>query len=148
MVDFANIRAYTPTNDAKPYLIPEIETPGDLGFITLYCRSATEANSDYHNEWLRRVAERQKQPSRKTQVDGDLLRESRDEDRELIALKCLTGWENVVDAKGQAVEFSPENAHDFLKALPDWLFDRFRTWIMNPRSFVNVTPADGTALGN
>jgi len=149
MVDFSNIAAYEQNADPRPFVIVQIDN-GEQGSPVLMVRPATEANEAYYNDWLRRIAERRTSGKRAKEASKDLTRASREEDRELIGLHCLTGWSNVLDVNGKQVEFTPENGMAFLKALPDWIFDDLRTWAMNPASFVRgpVSPADASALGN
>lgn len=145
MVDFSNVAAYEPVNEARPYTFLEIEAPVEKPW-RIFSKPATETNPDYQNAWLRLQAERQLATARKQQVDNDAIATARDDDRELLAATCVTGWENVTDAKGEPVEFSPENALAFFKALPAWIFDRYRNWVMTPRSF--ITLPDKQKLGN
>jgi hypothetical protein len=146
MADFAFLSGYDQSAEPRPYVFSEIECK--LGPVTLYSRPATEANATYHNEWLRRVAERQKAGQAKQTADAAVLSEARDEDRDLLGLTCATGWANVPDSEGKAVEFSTEEVQAFLKALPDWIFDRYRHWAMNPRNFMARDAVKTEQLGN
>lgn len=148
MVDFSNIAAFEPKNEPRLYVDRDLTLSPKLGPVKLFSLPALDTNKPYHNEWLRRVAARQEEGGRGTEVTGDVLSEARSEDRELLGTLCLTGWENVVDAKGNPVEFTPAEGWEFLKALPNWLFDRYRNWAMTPLRFVSVDPAQIEKLGN
>ncbi len=99
---------------------------GDSGAIpTLLCRPATEVNKAYFNAKLKWGAKRARH-RRDVKVTTHLLATDRDFDRDQYAKSVVFGWENIVDAKGKAVKFSAETCAEFLKVLPDDVFDDCR----------------------
>lgn len=97
---------------------------------------ATDANKPYYQALLHR-ANKVARMSRTGGVSADVLEESRDEDRGLYPKYVVKGWRNVADASGKLVVFSVPNCEDFLRALPNWVFDDVRTFCGTPANFVD-----------
>lgn len=77
------------------------------------------------------------------------LDEGRELDKRLLSGACLRGWGTApVDPKGKEVEFTVENGLDFLKALPDFVFDPFNNFASNVYNFTAAAIADAEKLGN
>lgn len=102
----------------------------------LECAPATEANSGYFNAVLRGSSKSMRR-MRRGKIDAKTLRENRAQDRALFPKYVVKGWRNVNDASGQPVEFSEEACAAYLVALPNWVFDDFRTWAGDPENFID-----------
>lgn len=105
----------------------------------------TDYNDEFNNEIMRRTAEK---AGKKRVETADLIQTARDNDLELMARTCITGWGEVADAKGKAVGFTVENCIEFLRALPPHIFDRYRAWVTVPDNFSRRRVVSGTELGN
>lgn len=101
----------------------------------LTAKPATEANEAYWNALLQR--NRRNSARRRPKMTAAMLKRFRNDERELMARHCVTGWESgsVVDAKGKPVPFSFEACHALFKALPNDIFDEFRDEITDPAVF-------------
>ena len=72
-------------------------------------------------------------------------------DLELIGTHCLPRWEGVRNRKGEEVDCTPENAVAYLRALPDWIFERVAKFVAEPSNFAgeldeeSVTEAAGNS---
>lgn len=145
-VNFSNLAGLRVVTDARPFTFFNVMLDGE-NRVVIHSRPALTNNVDYQNETLRRVAERK---GARRQLDAAAMTQTRDEDREVFAHTCVTGWEYVVDADGNTPEFSPEACLEFFQALPDDIFDDFRAWVVNPENFRagKARPApDGGELG-
>jgi hypothetical protein len=72
-------------------------------------------------------------------MNASILKENREEDRELYPLYIIKGWQGMLDGDtGEEVKFSKTEAAAFLEALPDWLFDDIRNFCGNPGSFTET----------
>ena len=108
------------------------------GCPKLIVRPATESNPSYFNEVLRRYSKMIRKVSQKKEitVTTDDLARNRNEDRNLFPKYVITDWKDVVDSKGNNVPFSEENCREFLKALPDWIFDSIGIFCRDNSNFV------------
>lgn len=75
--------------------------------------------------------------SAKKKLTADTLDEARDADRKLFVAHVLAGWKDMFDGKGKKVPYNKQNAEQFIKALPDWLFDRIRVFCNEITNFVD-----------
>lgn len=142
MVDFSHLKALEQRGDVEvPYKLEQI-----AGSPTIWFRPGTDANKDFMNETLRRANARAQTNRRSRRVTADVVAASRDEDREVLARCCATRWD-VKDAKGKAVEFTPEHCLEFFRALPDWLFDDVRAFTTDPGNFIASDVTGDDALG-
>lgn len=107
---------------------------------TLLVRPATEANKPYFNALLKRARSYASQLQANA-VNESMLVENRNEDRAMYPEFIVVGWEDVVDSKGKTVEFTKEACADFLKSLPNWLFDDLRAFCGKPTSFLEASAA-------
>jgi hypothetical protein len=128
--DFSHLAKLEQRTNEVPYKFEQI-----AGAPTIWSKPATDANKPFLNESLRRSNLRARANRRSKRVTQDTLTASRQEDREILSKFCATRWD-VTDAKGDAVEFSQENCLEFFEALPDWLFDDYRTFLTDPGNFV------------
>lgn len=142
MPDFSHLAALEQKGDTEfPYKLEQI-----AGAPTIWFHPATDANKAFMNETLRRANARAGRNRRGQRLTQDTLRESRTEDKEVFSTTCAKRW-NVTDAKGEPVDFTPENCLEFFNALPDWLFDDIRTWLTNAANFVAANLSGDDALG-
>lgn len=104
----------------------------------LIVKPATESNAPYFNEVLRRSTKtiRKVSQGKSISITTDDLAKNREEDRRLFPKYIITDWEGVTDSKGNQVPFSEENCREFLKALPDWIFDQIGIFCRNNSNFV------------
>lgn len=154
MADFSYLRSaqITPetTTEYKFWDIP--------GVPSIILAPAIDANPAYL-EYRIRLAAKDAEEAKNEKVDpldvpvtpeivkADQER-ARERDRKIIAHACARGWGVApFDAYGAQPEFSVENCLDFLRAVPDWIFDPMRPFVQNVRNF---TPdvVDGRKLGN
>lgn len=155
MADFSHLAKLhvTDTSEAE-YTFEEI-----WGEPSIWFRPMTDANPDFLNERVRIAVERAeadqkatKRTRREKLLSMDRLEEDREQDRILLATTCAVRWGNPPrDKDGAVVEFSPENALDFLRALPSYMIDPLRGWASNPYSFVDrqsAKPGWADSLGN
>jgi hypothetical protein len=72
-------------------------------------------------------------------------------ERKLIGGACVRGWGKApIDVSGKEVEFTPENAMAFIRALPPFLFIPLRNFVENIYNFLpeRVTEEEAQQLGN
>ena len=106
---------------------------------TLVLSSATEANKPYFNALLRKSKKNLRAIQSKA-INVDTVTKNREEDKALYAKYIVKGWCGVKDASGNDVEFSEENASDFLYSLPNWIFDEIRSFASDIQNFVDELP--------
>ena len=143
MVDFGQLKALEVTADkTAEYILHQVE-----GAPTLILAPATESNIPLFNAALKRAG---KVSSRALANSKTLstIREGRAQDRELYATHVVKGWRDVVDVNGDAVPLTRENCHDFLTALPDYIFDDVREYAREPANFVDELPDTEAAAEN
>lgn len=105
------------------------------GSPVLVLAQAGQANVPYFNA-VARMTSKQFRGTRGARVDASILNQQREQDRELFPRYVMRGWSGVVDADGNEVLFSQDNAADFLQALPDWLVDEIRNFASEPANFL------------
>ena len=105
----------------------------------------TVGNSAYHDairterESIERKLNKKKNKGRKrTNRDINLMKLLRDPDRRHYPGNIIVGWKNNIDDDGTEVEFSDEECADFLQKLPDYLFDRLRYYVIEPKHFIDT----------
>jgi hypothetical protein len=106
------------------------------GSPKLVLAPATEANKPFLNAQLAYANSRGARSMRK--VTSNKIEEAREKDRELYALHVVKGWKGVQDTDEKEVPFDSENCLEFLKALPDWIFDEVRAVASEPQSFTEL----------
>ena len=111
----------------------------------LTVKPATEANPAYMNALLKR--QRRGRARRLSQINAKVLAQFRNDDRELIAEHCVTGWDSntVPDAEDNPVSFTKEDCLDLFKALPDDIFDDFRNEVADPGTFTELNDPEDVA---
>ena len=120
----------------------------------LICRPAVEANRPFYEALLRTSGARQRASLTTVttlKVDPENSRQDRREDRNIYPGLVVVGWEGITNRQGQEVEFSVDACGSFLRALPDWIFDRLRLFAMRPDNFVREAaplPDAATLVGN
>lgn len=156
MADFSHLKKLEITEESTAEYVFE-DIPGEPSIIFA---PMTDQNPEYLNARVRIAVDRAERDQGKTRskkraeiLSSDRLKDDRDIDRELMAKTCARGWGNPpVDVNGETPEFSPENCHDFLKAVPDWLIDPCRSFVANIYNFVDrsalITPDKAEDLGN
>jgi hypothetical protein len=155
-IDFSNVRALAVTKETTAeYSFPFI--PGEPSIVLA---PATDANEAFLNERLRlQIESVEKAPearkkSRKITAEEmkESMAEEREMDRLLISRTCARSWGVAPrDVNGNQPEFTPDNCYDFLKALPDYMFDPLRNFAANIYNFVKrptVSEEDAERLGN
>jgi hypothetical protein len=141
VVDFSQLKVLEQSGTKTvPYKLEQIE-----GAPTIFFLPGTDANKPFMNESLRLANMRSKRSRRGMKVTQETLRQSRDEDRDILSRLCAKDWKDVVDASGEAVPFTSDNCREFFEQLPDWLFDDIRGWVTDPTNF--IADNDGTELG-
>lgn len=126
-------------------VLHQIALGGSTPFLTV--KPATDATKGYYNAVLRRAGKSVRQVQAGA-INASLMNENRDDDRRLYPLHIIVGWgyikddgEEVVgfmpDADGAKTPFTKENCHDFVAALPNWLFDDVRQYCGNSVNFVS-----------
>lgn len=99
------------------------------------CSPAGEKNKPYFNAVLRE-SRKHARALAKGNMTSEMLEENRARDRVLFPLHVVKDWKRVVDDRGEEVPFSKEACAEFLKALPDWLFDELRDMTQSTQNYV------------
>lgn len=154
MPDFSHLKKYAVTDQTTAeYVFSRIE--GDPSVVL---RPAHEVNPEYLRARLAANIELAKSLQGKAtgeMTPDDMIRQGENEretDRRLLAQACAVSWGTApTDAKGKEVEFSPENALEFFRALPPEMFDPLRNFAGNLYNFYperRFKELDGAPLGN
>ena len=106
------------------------------GEPVLLIRPAGEKNKPYHNALLKRNAKLAARFRAGTKVNREMMKENREHDRALYGKFIIAGWEGIVDDSGVEVAFSPEVCSQFLRSLPDWIFDDIRQFAGSAANFL------------
>jgi hypothetical protein len=120
-----------------PYVLERLDKTH--GEPTLIVAPAFGANKDYFNALLKR---RRTGPARLTpkklteKLEAHTIEDTRNDDKVLYPRHVIKGWENITDNDGKKVPFSVEEVTEFLKVLPDWIFDEVRVFCVQPENFV------------
>lgn len=96
---------------------------------------ATSANKGYNTEILKR-GRKVAALINSGNIGEELATILRGDDRKLYPVHVIKGWKGVIETGGEEVPFTPENCADFLRALPDWIFDKVRAFASDPRNFI------------
>mgnify|MGYP001565451742 CR=1 FL=1 len=143
MADFSQLRKFAVDPGAVADFPLWMVVDADQPVPVLRLRSATLYNAPFYNESMRRAGMRMR-------VGGDLAKRDaalREEDRTLFAEFVLVGWDHVYDVHGAAVPFAASEALDYLRAMPDTLFDQVRYFARDESNF--RPPSDpASAAGN
>ena len=111
MADFSQIKRQGVIMPTARHTFYEIE-----GEPWVEVKPATERNKPFFNSLLKRQR-RGRRIVRGGALTVDVIKRARDDDRDLYAKYIVTGWGNVVDVEGTAVDLSPDNCLDFLHAI-------------------------------
>lgn len=143
MSKFSNLQRLNVSEKTSWCDLPELGADARLEL-----KPASEANKPYFNALLKQSAKRARAVARGAAITADVLSKNRDEDRVLYSEYVVKGWEGIVDAQNKLVPFSNEDCVEFLKALPDWLFDRIRNHASAPENYVEFgdVQAEGSEL--
>lgn len=149
--DFGHLRQFdVRADDVSDYKIKAIMVNGRSPILLV--KPATAANKGYFNARMKtsaangdRIRAKVKKERGVVQLNADTLDEVRETDRALYPSHVVTGWNDVIDANGEDVEFSAEACSDFLNALPDWVFDDLRVYCENTANFTDVVNVETTA---
>jgi hypothetical protein len=128
-MDFSHLSKYQIDDQTAEYELPIEGDP----IPTLIVRPANEANKTYYNKVF---ASSTRRALRASKVNAKALAEQRDEDRELYPLHVVVGWRGIRDSSGADVPFSQENCAEFLRVLPDWIFQGLRNFCASPSVFL------------
>ncbi len=133
MTDFSNIASLQISETATT----EFAFFGIAGEPTLVVRPATQANKPFFNAILakNKQAQRKQKGRRAKSLTSADLAEARAADIELFVKFIVTGWTNVVDAKGKAVKFNKDVCKQFLEAIPGDMFDELRVFCLEIANF-------------
>lgn len=137
-MDFSHLKKHEVTDKTMEY--PLFQIAGDP-VPTLILKPATEANKPYFNAVLKR-SKKNIRALQSGSITSKIMDEGRDEDRELYPKFVVVDWKNVCDANGEDVPFSGEHCEEFLRCLPDWIFDDIRKFAGQPTNFTNTEPVD------
>lgn len=131
MTDFSHLQKHALTAE-RTAEFTFYQLAGEPTFIVV---SASDTNRDFTNAVLKRSGKNMRRVRNGAMTAG-MLKEARDQDRELYPRYIIKGWLNVQDAKGKSVAFTPGVCHEYLKALPDYLFDELRAYCDMPANFL------------
>jgi len=141
-MDFSHLKSLEVRNKTAEYSLFQIS-----GEPTLILKPATEANKGYFNSVLRR-SRRNLRAVKSGAISQKMIKENRDEDKELYPKHIITGWVDIKDSSGEDVLFSPDNCADFLEVLPDWIFDDIRNFAGSSENFSEEIIDVENKLGN
>ena len=141
MADFSQIKRQKAIVPTARYTFYEFE-----GEPWVEVKPATERNKPFFNALLKRQRQ-SRRILRGGTLTVDVIKRTRDDDRELYAKYIITSWGNIVDVDGTTVDISPGNCIDFLNALSDESFDLLRDFAGDHQTFIEdaVTDTEGTA---
>ena len=137
MTDFSYLKALevSPEKTAR-YVIHQITVNGLTP--TLLVAPATEANKPYFNALLKRAG-KSARAVRAGTISAGMIEENREDDKDLYPKHVIKGWEDMIDGKtGDITKFSVKDCAEFIKDLPDWLFDDLTKFCGNPASFTEL----------
>jgi len=96
---------------------------------------ATEANKSYWNVHLKNLNKRKH--FKKRTVTAGMVKDVRDEDRKMFPVHIIKGWNNMIDpTTEEEIPYTHEDCIEFVKALPDHIFDELREFCTDPANFV------------
>lgn len=115
------------------------------GAPVLELAHAGESNAPFLNEMLKR---NRRMGGRA--LTATVLEATREEDRELYARHIVKSWPTAplvdLDTRERA-PFSEENVRDFLRELPNWMFDMVRAFAMDVSNFVDEGISEAPETG-
>lgn len=121
-----------------------------VGEPSIVCAVAGKANPAFYAESIRRNLEDTAKAPRQApdQTPETVMAEEQQvlaTDKDLISKFCVRGWGKSPpkDATGKTPDFTPEEAADFLRAIPTEHFELFRGWVRNVFNFTPEVKIDG-----
>lgn len=170
MTDYTHLKKLDVNEDSEAeYVFDDVVVgraeDGSNIYASIFFRPMTEDNRVYLNERIRQSTERAEsiaqQPrgkdADKVQNLVDRMEGDREAFRKIVSKTCALRWGNApLDVDGKSHEFSEAECYDFLKALPNYMLERLRTWVSNTYNFVDPVAfasgggvvKDPAALGN
>lgn len=144
LVDFSNLKRKEVTASLTAvYTMPELETEPKF---TVH--PATQSNKIYFNSTARIQRNNMRVLSAGGAVSATMLDETRELDRQLYPQHIVAGWSGVQDSEGSDVPYSRENAVEFFKVLPGWIFDGLRAFCGNAANFADGVAGLGDTIKN
>lgn len=132
---FDHLKKLETKGKTTEYSIHQIE-----GEPILILRPANESNKGYFNSILRK-SRRNLRNLRAGAINEKLIAENREQDRVLFPKHVIVDWKDMPDGDGNSVPFSPDTCEEFLRALPNWIFDEIRAFAGNNENFYGETMA-------
>lgn len=108
------------------------------GTPVLQLTHAGQSNKGYYNALLKTAASATKRGVKANALNSSILDENRAEDKKLYPKFIVVGWTGITDSQGKDVPFDQERCTEFLKCLPDYIFDEIRAFAGNPRNFTDM----------
>lgn len=128
--NFANVSALeVRADEVRSISLPEID-----GCPTLHGVCAGDMNQAFKKARLALNAKTRGKATGKLSIE-QLREQARVSARELFPGAVITGWDDVYNAAGDAVEFSVEACAAYLRALPGWLLDRVIEFFVDHSNF-------------
>lgn len=144
MTDFSFLDSMAVTNERTSELTLHSITLPNGKSPTLIGRHGGQTNKPYFNALLKGGAKKVRAVNA-GKVNIGMIEENRNEDRGLYPQHVITGWKDVCDARAEDVSFSKDACTDFLKHLPDHIFDEVRNYFGNPDNFMGEIPSEEEA---
>ena len=104
-------------------------------------KPAVEANKPYTAAALKMANIKARKSQRKKDITQKDISRSRKDNARLIIAHCLVGWKDMVDIKGNPVEYSKERAVEFFNSItnpnkvPPRIFQDLLDWIGDEANF-------------
>lgn len=144
MSDFSHLQSLAVKKDATAeYEFFEIETKP---LLIVRC---TVDNNEYQaeirakrDEITRNVRKRSKGKRARQRINDRIIELLREPDRDAFPGAVIVGWTSNKDVNGEEVEYSDESCADFLKELPDYLFDNLRLYCYDAENFIDQPMSD------
>ena len=141
MVDFSHLGQL----DVKSEKLANYDLIELDGTPVLQLASASESNKPYYNALLKKSGKKVR-AVKSNRIDERMIKENREENKELFSKYVIKGWSGILDSNGEGVEFSVENVRAFLDALPDWIFDGVVQYASDVQNFIDdIIDTEGTA---
>ena len=124
----------------------KLELPAIEGTPWLEVARADRSNRGYINELLMR-SQISARKTRGAKITAQDIENNYEYDYVLFPKHVIRDWGNVYDAKSKSVPFSREVCEEFLRKLPDWLFDEIRDFVNDASNFTVHADADPDEVG-
>lgn len=149
--------AATPDFDFGHLDISEATARFELPWVApgayLIVRPANEVNRPYREGVLSLSGKRHKAAASATGIDPESANQDREDDRKLYPRHVVVNGGGIQNKARQPVSMLVlDNKVAFIKALPNWIFDKLRSFCLRPENFVRspdeLPPDAGTVAGN